>query len=51
MGAALRFPDACTRVLGDVRSWYDNMLGVTTVMTYGVCGPQPGEEEDEAMKK
>lgn len=40
--------NACTRVLGDVRSWYDNMLGVTTVMTYGVCGTLPGEEEDEA---
>lgn len=46
---AMAMVNACTRVLGDVRSWYDNMLGVTTVITYGVCGPQPGEEEDEAQ--
>lgn len=40
--------NACTRVAGDVRSWYDNALGVTTQMTYGVCGALPGEDEDEA---
>jgi hypothetical protein len=39
---------ACTRVAGDVRSWYDTALGVTTQMTYGVCGVLPGEDEDEA---
>lgn len=39
---------ACTRVAGDVRSWYDNALGVTTQVTYGVCGILPGEDEDEA---
>lgn len=40
--------NACTRVAGDVRSWYDNALGVTAQMTYGVCGVLPGEDEDEA---
>ncbi|MDD4466803.1 MAG: hypothetical protein PHN91_03330, partial [Patescibacteria group bacterium] len=36
--------NACTRVAGDVRSWYDNALGVTAQMTYGVCGVLPGED-------
>ncbi len=40
--------DACTRVAGDLWSWIDRVVGMTTEMTYGVCGIMPGEEDDEA---
>lgn len=40
--------EACMKVLGDVTSWFDEFLAITHRQTYGVCGIQPGEEEDEA---
>lgn len=39
--------EACMKVLGDVTSWFDEFLAITHTQTYGVCGVQPGEEEDE----
>ncbi|MDD4460195.1 MAG: hypothetical protein PHQ24_10405 [Proteiniphilum sp.] len=40
--------DACNRVAGDLWSWIDRVVGMTTELTYGVCGVLPGEDEDEA---